>query len=51
MIHIGIDIHKSSSTFCALRDDGKIIRRGKIATSPRGVIGIGKLPGLEQRSV
>ncbi|MBU4276786.1 MAG: IS110 family transposase [Desulfarculus sp.] len=36
MIHIDIDIHKSSSTFCALKDDGGIVgivKRAKIATS------------------
>ena len=37
MIHLGIDIHKSSSAFFALKDDGKIVRRGKIATSQKAL--------------
>jgi transposase len=50
MIHIGIDIHKSSSTFCALRDDGKIIRRGKIATSQEALWELATAwPGAEVR--
>ena len=32
MIYVGIDIHKSSSTFCALQDDGKIVKRDKVST-------------------
>ncbi|MCB2190443.1 MAG: IS110 family transposase [Deltaproteobacteria bacterium] len=42
MIHIGIDIHKSSSTFCALTDEGGIAKRGKIATSQEAFLELAK---------
>lgn len=40
MIYVGMDVHKRTTTFCALDDEGSIIRRGKVTSGEAGWLGI-----------
>lgn len=32
MIYVGIDVHQKTTTFCALDDEGRMVKHGKVAT-------------------
>jgi transposase len=36
MIYIGMDIHKKTTTFCALDSDGKVVHRGTVSSVEAG---------------
>jgi transposase len=36
MIYIGMDVHKKTTTFCALASDGKVVRRGTVSSEESG---------------
>ena len=36
MIYVAMDIHKKSTTYCAIDQDGEIIRRGKVSSGESG---------------
>lgn len=42
MIYVGMDVYKRTTTFCALGDEGQIIRRGKVASGEAGWLDIVK---------
>ena len=40
MIYVGMDVHKRTTTFCVLDDEGKVVLRGKVASGEAGWQGI-----------
>lgn len=30
MIYVGMDVHKKTTTFCALAEGGQVVKRGKV---------------------
>lgn len=36
MIYVGMDVHKRTTTFCAIDDDGQVVKRGKVASGDVG---------------
>lgn len=36
MIYIGMDVHKKSTTFCAIDDEGSVVRRGQVPSGNEG---------------
>ena len=40
MIYVGMDVHKRTTTFCAVDDEGQIVRRGKVTSGEAGWLGI-----------
>jgi transposase len=36
MIYVGMDVHKKTTTFCAIDSDGKVLRRGTVDSSETG---------------
>lgn len=50
MIYVGMDIHKKTTTYCAIDEEGKIARRGKVASGEAGWLEIvEQWPGEEVR--
>lgn len=42
MIYVGMDVHKRTTTFCALGDEGQLVRRGKVTSGESGWLDIVK---------
>jgi transposase len=42
MIYIGMDVHKKTTTFCALDSDGNVVRKGTVDSSESGWLAIVK---------
>jgi transposase len=40
MIYVGMDIHKKTTTYCAIDHKGKVIKRGKVPSGEAGWLGI-----------
>ena len=40
MIYVGMDIHKKTTTFCAIDEEGKLAKRGKVPSDEDGWLGI-----------
>lgn len=40
MIYVGMDIHKKTTTFCAVDEAGQVIRRGTVSSGEAGWLGI-----------
>ena len=40
MIYVGMDVHKKTTTYCAINKDGKIAKRGKVASGDAGWLDI-----------
>lgn len=36
MIYVRMDIHKKTTTYCAIDQDGEIVRRGKVSSGEAG---------------
>lgn len=36
MIYVGMDVHKKTTTFCAIDDDGQVVRRGRVSSMEDG---------------
>ena len=41
MVYVGMDIHKKTTTFCAMDEDGKLAKRGKVTSDEDSWLGIG----------
>ena len=51
MIYIGIDVHKKTTTFCALDSDGKVVRRGTTDSTESGWFEIINHWSVDERSM
>lgn len=40
MIYVGMDIHKKTTTFCAIDEEGKLAKRGRVLSDEAGWLGI-----------
>ncbi len=36
MIYVGMDLHKKSTTFCAIDEEGSVVRRGQVPSGHEG---------------
>jgi len=47
MIYVGMDVHKRTTSFCAVGDDGQVARRDEVASGEDGWLDMANLSAVE----